>query len=599
MVNVEDMQSEYETDCSRELKSESESEDEDGRKRNKKPKFSVFNEKTEMRSPRFKVGQRFSSVVIFRLAVRIQAIMEGRDVQFIKNDTYRVRVKCRGCEWQIFGSKMQGENTFQIKTLSKEHTCGRVFHNRNMTSKLATRLFVDEVRKTPSMTVQELMTRVTEELNVDFSLKQGYRTMKKVRDIIEGSHEKQYALLEDFCGELRRANPGSTVFVETDEDEDGIVRFKRLYMCLEPLKRGFLKGCRHWIGLDGCFLKDTYGGQLLTAVDSSNWCVMTDKQKGLVQAVRDKMPQAEHRCCVQHLYTNFKQIHRGLALKERLWKCAKASYVTHWKVEMEQLGQESAAAHSWLDEKDPKTWCRAHFRCGLDCDILVNNMCESFNAVILKARSLPIISMLQTIYLYLLKRMERNREAMSKHEGLLCPAIFEILEKAKQEQCMCIASYAGTMKYQISCPFGDTAINRRHEAPEKHVSNTYLKITYLQSYEPVLNPINGPNLWEHIDLPAMKPPTYRRFAGRPKKMRKKASEEDRRDSCVNPTKPHKVGTMMSCSRCKKYGHNKRGCPDKNKQTTEGTTTSSAKENSDIGDTGHLCSQVLTRLVQVM
>ncbi|XP_071901201.1 uncharacterized protein [Coffea arabica] len=171
---------------------------------------------------------------------------------------------------------------------------------------------------------------------------------------------------------------------------------------------------------------------------------------------------------------------------------------------MEQLGQEYAAAHSWLDEKDPKTWCRAHFRCGLDCDILVNNMCESFNAVILKARSLPIISMLQTIYLYQLKRMERNREAMSKHEGLLCPAIFEILEKAKQEQCMCIASYAGTMKYQISCPFEEqyivdmaaktcscrkwqlrgipcghavAAINRRHEAPEKHVSNTYLKIT--------------------------------------------------------------------------------------------------------------------------
>lgn len=145
--------------------------------------------------------------------------------------------------------------------------------------------------------------------------------------------------------------------------------------------------------------------------------VVFKRVQGLVQAVRDKMPQAEHRCCVQHLYTNFKQIHRGLALKERLWKCAKASYVTHWKVEMEQLGQESAAAHSWLDEKDPKTWCRAHFRCGLDCDILVNNMCESFNAVILKARSLPIISMLQTIYLYLLKRMERNREAMSKHEG--------------------------------------------------------------------------------------------------------------------------------------------------------------------------------------
>ena len=211
-------------------------------------------------------------MVIFRLVVRIQAIMDGRDVYFTKNDTNRVRVKCRGCGWEIFGSKMQGESTFQIKTLSDEHSCGRVFHNKNMTSRLASKLFLDEVRKTPSMNVHELLTKVTEELNVEFSLKQGYRTLRKVRAAIEGSHEKQYELLEDFCGELRRANPGSTVFVESEVDDEGISRFKRLYMCLEPLKRGYLAGCRCWIGMDGCFLKGPYGGQLLTAVgmDANN-----------------------------------------------------------------------------------------------------------------------------------------------------------------------------------------------------------------------------------------------------------------------------------------------------------------------------------------
>ena len=124
-------------------------------------------------------------------------------------------------------------------------------------------------------------------------------------------------MLEDFCGELRKANPESTVFVETEVDDEGISRFKRLYMCLEPLKRGYLAGCRCWIGMDGCFLKGPYGGQLLTAVgmdannkmyplaiavvgvenydnwswflgllvqdlrisNSKNWCIMTDKQK--------------------------------------------------------------------------------------------------------------------------------------------------------------------------------------------------------------------------------------------------------------------------------------------------------------------------------
>ena len=42
--------------------------------------------------------------------------------------------------------------------------------------------------------------------------------------------------------------------------------FNRLYMCFEACKSGFLAGCRPMIGLDGCFLKGYYGGQLLSAV---------------------------------------------------------------------------------------------------------------------------------------------------------------------------------------------------------------------------------------------------------------------------------------------------------------------------------------------
>ena len=32
------------------------------------------------------------------------------------------------------------------------------------------------------------------------------------------------------------------------------------------MKNGFLAGCRRIIGLDGCFLKSPFGGQLLTAM---------------------------------------------------------------------------------------------------------------------------------------------------------------------------------------------------------------------------------------------------------------------------------------------------------------------------------------------
>ena len=46
----------------------------------------------------------------------------------------------------------------------------------------------------------------------------------------------------------------------------GVPYFERLYICLESYKMGFLVGCRPFIGLDACHLKNKLGGQLITAV---------------------------------------------------------------------------------------------------------------------------------------------------------------------------------------------------------------------------------------------------------------------------------------------------------------------------------------------
>jgi len=65
--------------------------------------------------------------------------------------------------------------------------------------------------------------------------------------------------------------PNSTLRVHKEEVE-GVQQFKRLYCCLGPLKDGFKKGCRPFIGVDGCFLKGPFPGQLLSAVgiDANN-----------------------------------------------------------------------------------------------------------------------------------------------------------------------------------------------------------------------------------------------------------------------------------------------------------------------------------------
>ena len=42
--------------------------------------------------------------------------------------------------------------------------------------------------------------------------------------------------------------------------------FKYLFIYFEAVKRGFLEGCRPFIGVDGCFLKGPFGGVMLSAV---------------------------------------------------------------------------------------------------------------------------------------------------------------------------------------------------------------------------------------------------------------------------------------------------------------------------------------------
>lgn len=79
--------------------------------------------------------------------------------------------------------------------------------------------------------------------------------------LIDGDDEGQMAGLYNYRLELLRSHPGSTVKFKCDA---GV--FQAMYVCLAPLKEGFLAGCRNVISVDGCFLKGLYGGQLLTAV---------------------------------------------------------------------------------------------------------------------------------------------------------------------------------------------------------------------------------------------------------------------------------------------------------------------------------------------
>lgn len=65
--------------------------------------------------------------------------------------------------------------------------------------------------------------------------------------------------------------------------------------------------------------------------------------------------------------------------------------------------------------------------------MLLNNIFESFNAIIIHARSKKILGMLESIRTYLMINHEIKREGAKKHEGLLCLKILKYVNKLNKQ----------------------------------------------------------------------------------------------------------------------------------------------------------------------
>uniref|UniRef100_A0A2N9E234 Zinc finger PMZ-type domain-containing protein n=1 Tax=Fagus sylvatica TaxID=28930 RepID=A0A2N9E234_FAGSY len=85
------------------------------------------------------------------------------------------------------------------------------------------------------------------------------------------------------------------------------------------------------------------------------------------------------------------------------------------------------------------------------CDMLLNNLCEVFNSKLIMARDKSLLTMCEMIRRYLMTRIVKNREAMNKVSGPLCPRIQDKLNINKIESKDCKTWFAGGNKFEVTC----------------------------------------------------------------------------------------------------------------------------------------------------
>ncbi|XP_027099718.2 uncharacterized protein [Coffea arabica] len=229
-----------------------------------------FNPEVEFRKPHFelKVGQKFTNFRVFRSVLCEWLVREGYEVTWVKNYSKKIRANCaKGCSRRIRATPIQDESAFQIKSLKGEHVCAREYQNKHATATYLSSKYQDKIRDNPKIELMGLKNDIRRDLMINVSIAKVGRAKRKAKDMMLGTDMEQYQKLWSYAATVRDTNAGSTIKIQIDKAPDGSTGiFQRLYYCLHACKQGFLDGCRPIIGLDGCFLKTAFGGQLLSAL---------------------------------------------------------------------------------------------------------------------------------------------------------------------------------------------------------------------------------------------------------------------------------------------------------------------------------------------
>jgi hypothetical protein len=270
----------------------------------------------------------------------------------------------------------------------------------------------------------------------------------------------------------------------------------------------------------------------------------------------DLMPDCEHRKCARHIFANWRRQHKGEDLQRQFWKCAKANTIADLEIEVSNMEKLNLKAKEDMMKVSPTGWSRAYQLTHCKSDVVVSNMCETFNGIILEARSLAIFGMLEWIRKMVMKRIAaRKKFAQSRFKGELGPRIWEKIEAHKEASANFQVDWNGSEGYEVfnisniedtyvvnmqkrrctcrvwdltglPCPHALCVIYFNKSRIEDYVAHWYKKETFEKSYQYSIHPVVGEKYWPQSTMPPPLPPMIRKMSGKPKKNRIKEDWEE-------------------------------------------------------------------------
>ncbi|KAJ0020301.1 hypothetical protein Pint_31925 [Pistacia integerrima] len=520
---------------------------------------------------------------------RFSKHMKGQ--QFAYGDNGKIHFKVG----QVFEGVDHFRKVFEIMKYRHSHTCTRVYNNREATTAWVAEKMGDFIRSQKGSSIKPLVDELGRKHYLQLSRSKLYRANQLANGRSNKLHAESFTGLLKYDHIVKHTNPGSMYNVKSVSPE-GIPNFQRCFLGFAAQKKGFIEGCRHFIGVDGCHLKGPYGGVLLSAVsmdtnsgifpvaiticeieNKESWryfmtllkefigdidpiTIMSDRQKGLVDAIQTCWPNASVRHCARHVYANFRKKFPGLRLRNLFWAVSRAANIIDFQQAMEKVEAVDREAHRWMIENDVRSWSRHAFDLDSKSDHVTNNMCEVFNSWLGENRELPILSLLEHYRRRVMVQMQARAKARNDWVTTVPPVVHRkingLIESARNIEAIwpgsdefevvdnnCLPSRRYILNLQSqTCDCGMWQLSgvpcvhavrcllfRNIRNMEDYVDSSLRITSYVKTYADHIHPIPDPLSWpDLLGGRQLNPPIKHSKVGRPKKARKKDADEESR-----------------------------------------------------------------------
>ncbi|KAF7817740.1 putative transcription factor WRKY family [Senna tora] len=515
------------------------------------------------------IGQEFPDVETCRRTMKDVAIAMHFDLRIVKSDRSRFIAKCskEGCPWRVHVAKCPGVPTFTVRTLHGEHTCEGVqnLHHQQASVGWVARSVEARIRDNPQYKPREILQDIRDQHGVAVSYMQAWRGKERSMAALHGTFEEELDRAH-----LKGKYLGTLLCAAAVDADDALFPLAIAVVDVESDENWmwFMSEIRKLLGVN------TDNMPRLT--------ILSERQKGVVEAVETHFPSAFHGFCLRYISENFRDTFKNTKLVNIFWNAVYALTAAEFESKIAEMIEISQDVISWFQHFPPQLWAVAYFE-GVRYGHFTLGVTELLYNWALECHELPIVQMMEHIRLQITSWFNDRQDMGMRWTSILVPSAEKrILEAIADAHCYQVLR-ANEVEFEIVSTERTNIVDIRSRVcscrrwqlyglPCAHAAAALISCghnahlfaepcftvqSYRVTYSQMINPILDKSQWRELAEGAegggakvdilIRPPKTRRPPGRPKKKVLRVE---------NFKRPKRV---VQCGRCHMLGHSQKKC----------------------------------------